>query len=163
MSFWYKRMVGKWLGIDSASIPPNFVEICHGKHSNVDFHDFWIIGCQILVLITHNLSAHDASWILMMHHEYSWCIMSTHDASCVLMMHQGYSWCIMSTHEASWVLLMHHEYSWCIMSNSGASWVPMMHHDYSWCIMTQATGWCSKRFVLSARAPASYVCVLYEC
>ena len=62
---------------------------------------------------------------LMMHHEYSWCIMSTHDASC------------MSTHDSSWVLMMHHEYSWCIdtyswciMSPHDESWVLMRHHEY---------------------------------
>ena len=48
---------------------------------------WWKIGCQILVLKAHNLSTHDASWVRMMHHEYSWCIMSTHDAARVLMMH----------------------------------------------------------------------------
>ena len=51
------------------------------------------------------------SWVLMMHHECSWCIMSTHDASWELMMHHEHSWYIMSTHDASWVLMMHHEYS----------------------------------------------------
>ena len=55
---------------------------------------------------------------------YSWCIMSTHDASWVLMMHHEYSW--------SWVLMMHHEYSWCLsllhhVNTHDASWVLMMH------------------------------------
>ena len=53
------------------------------------------------------MSTPDASWVLMMPHEY-------HDASRVLMMHHEYSWCIMSTHDAPWILMMHHEYSWCI-------------------------------------------------
>ena len=51
----------------------------------------------------YNVGTHDASWVFMMHHEYSWCIMSPHDASWVLMMQHEYSWCIMSTHDASWV------------------------------------------------------------
>ena len=57
----------------------------------------------------------DASWALMMHHEYSWCTMSIHD--------HAYSWCSMSIHDASWVLMMDHEYSWCIMSTFwGGPW-----------------------------------------
>jgi len=83
-----------------------------------------------------------ASWVFMMHHEYSWCSMSTHDAAWVLMMHHEYSWCIMSTHDASWIFMMHHEYSWCIMSTHDASWVLMTHHEYSWRFMcTHDASW----------------------
>ena len=66
-------------------------------------------------------SIHHASWVLMMHHGYSWCIMSTRDASRLLMMHHEYSWCIISTHDASWALMLHHEYLWRIMSSYDAS------------------------------------------
>ena len=86
--------------------------------------------------LTLTWSTHDSSWVLMMNHEYSWCIMSTHDASWELMMHHEYSWCIMNTHDASWVLMMHHEYSWCIMNTLDVLWGLMMHHEYSWCFMS---------------------------
>ena len=62
----------------------------------------------------HEYSRHIMS---MMHHEYSywWCIMSTHDASWILMMHHENWWCV-GTHDVSWALMMHHEYSWSIKS-----------------------------------------------
>ena len=42
--------------------------------------------------------------------------MRTHDASWVLMMHHEHSWCIMSAHDASWILIMHHQYlDYCIL------------------------------------------------
>ena len=65
------------------------------------------------------MSAHDASWELMVHHEY----LVMH----VLMMHHDFSWS---------------ECSWCIMRTPGATWVLMVHHGthcaswYSWCIMS---------------------------
>ena len=68
--------------------------------------------------------APDASWVLVMHHEYSWCSMSIHDASWVIMMDHEHPWCSMSTHDAS---LVHHEYSYCIIAASC---------EYSWCIMS---------------------------
>jgi len=49
--------------------------------------------------------------------------MSTHDASWVLMMHHEHSWCIMSIHDPSWVLMMHHEYSWCIVRSVNVPWL----------------------------------------
>ena len=56
---------------------------------------------------------HGTSWVLMMHHEYPWWIMSE------------YSWCVMSTHGAWWVLMMHHEYSWIVHGLS---------MDYPWIV-----------------------------
>ena len=61
-------------------------------------------GCArltgILLMAGIVLEHHGPLWnILMMHHEYSWCIMRTHNASWV------------STHELSWVFMMHHQYS----------------------------------------------------
>jgi len=72
---------------------------------------FWMAG----IVLEHHGPPQN---VLMMHHEYSWCIMSTHDAPWVFM--------IMSTHDASWVLLMpiiaaSCEYPWCIMSAHDAS------------------------------------------
>ena len=49
-SFWYKLMVGKWSGIDSASIAPSFVENGNGKHSKVNFHHFWTKWLPFLCL-----------------------------------------------------------------------------------------------------------------
>ena len=54
---------------------------------------------------------HDASWLLMIHHEYSWRIMRTHDASWVLLIH----------YESSC-----HEYPRWSMSIPGESWVLMI-------------------------------------
>jgi len=67
------------------------------------------------------MSTRDAPWVLMMQHEYQWCIMSTHDGSWVPMMQHEYSWCIIG---ASWVLMLYH---CCIM------WILMMHHECPWC------------------------------
>ena len=71
---------------------------------------------------------HDAPWVLVMHDASSG--VSALEASWVLMMQHEHSWCSTSAHDASWVFLMHHEYAWCIMSTHAASRVLMMHHEY---------------------------------
>ena len=63
-----------------------------------------------VVMRRHQLSTQDASWVLMMHHGYAWCIMK-------------HPWGIISIHDASWVLMMHHENSRCIMGAHDASWI----------------------------------------
>ena len=89
-------------------------------------------GCSWCTMRTHDKPcAHDASWVLKMHHEYSWwrhdrpwyilsmnswCIMGTHAASMRTRdasgnEHQGYPWCTLSTLELSWVLVMHQPFT----------------------------------------------------
>ena len=76
----------------------------------------WHKNCQGAQLQSQ-ISTHDASWALMMDHEYSWCIMNTHGASRVLMMHHEYSW---------WVLMMYHGARYYVF---GAMWVSCMPPD----------------------------------
>ena len=73
----------------------------------------------------------DASPVLMMLHECSWCSMSAHEAPQEFMIHQYASQVFMMRGECSMLLS---ECPRCIMlSLLAATKIPALHHQHSWC------------------------------